>query len=95
MSDRLAIPPGDTIAPVFLKLPTERIVLLKCLLESYEGLAEIRTLDRDKGEIVLLALPDTEATLKAVLEAEQAALGFRYIPPPPSLANDWLLAAQE
>ncbi|MCB0324823.1 MAG: DUF4911 domain-containing protein [Bdellovibrionales bacterium] len=82
----------DDIRPLFLKLPPEHIVLLKNLLESYEGLAEIRTLDRETGEIVLLALPDTEATLRSVLDSEQPSLAFRYIPTPSSVAADWLLS---
>ncbi|HMO18176.1 MAG TPA: hypothetical protein PKA63_08245 [Oligoflexia bacterium] len=32
------------IATIFLKLPTSSIVFLKFLLESYEGIAELRTL---------------------------------------------------
>ncbi len=38
---------GSVLTPVFLRIPLEHIVLLKFILESYEGLGILRTLRRD------------------------------------------------
>jgi hypothetical protein len=82
----------DKISLLFLKLPAEEIVTLKFLLESYEGLGELRTLDCERGEVVILAIPDTVADLRAMLNSVKEMLKFREIPEPSSLEGDWLLA---
>ncbi len=79
------------IVALFLKLPAENIVVLRFLLESYEGFGELRTLNRDRGEVVILAAPDTELELRAALESATHLTQHREIPPPSSLAEDWLL----
>ena len=82
----------DNITPLFLKLPAEEIVTLKFLLESYEGFGELRTLDRERGEVVILAMPDLLPELKAMLETVKDMLRLREIPAPASLKGDWLLS---
>ena len=80
-------------ATIFLKLPTENIVLLKFLLESYEGFAELRTLHRERGEVVLLAAPDLESELLAFLDSTADMVGHRRIEPPETVTEDWLFAS--
>ena len=53
------------LRPIYLALPEANIVALKFITESYEGLAELRTLSAAKGEVVLLALSDTESEVKS------------------------------
>ena len=55
------------IKPIYLKLPREKIALLKFTIETYETLGIVRTLDPDKGIIVILALTDTEETMRKAL----------------------------
>lgn len=76
---------------IFLKLPAQNIVLLKFILESYEGLCILRTLNSARGEVVLIALPDTVNTLQEVLDDLEPLTGFRKIPAPSTLDEDWLL----
>ncbi len=76
---------------IFLKIPAQNIVLLKFILESYEGLCVLRTLNSARGEVVLIALPDTVETLEKVLENLESLTGFRKIPAPSKLDEDWLL----
>ena len=83
------------LIPIFLKLPKELIVEFKFTLESYEGLGIVRTLDSKRGEIVVLALSDTEETVRELIEGLKAPLGLREIPAPPSVENDWLLESSE
>ena len=83
--------PSDRLAPIFLTIASEDIVYLKSILESYEELGIIRTLNKDRGEIVILALPDTKHELLALLESLRDDLTFRITPPPPDAGEDWLL----
>ncbi len=83
---------GDELRPVFIKIAPEDIVYLKSVLESYEELGIIRTLNRLTGEIVILALKDTEKELLELLEALKAEIDFRIVPPPDIPSEDWLLA---
>jgi hypothetical protein len=86
------LPDDSDVTAIFLKLPTSNIVLLKFLLESYEGFGELRTLDREKGEVVILAMPDTAEELRNVLAASGDALACREIAAPEYCQGDWLLA---
>lgn len=83
----------DDMYPLFLKLPPENIVLLKCLVESYDGIAEIRTLDADVAIVVLLAMKDTKDILSQIIETENKSLNSAVIPMPEHLLqSDWLFA---
>ena len=83
---------NQQLQPIFLKLPPENIVRLKSLIESYEALAEMRTLNPQTGEIVLLALGDTAATLQQLVASVAEELHIREIPQPDvAETNDWLL----
>ena len=46
--------PGSALVPLFLKVAPQEIVFIKHILESYEELAVVRTLNADRGEIVAL-----------------------------------------
>ena len=81
--------------PLFVKLPPAHIVELKFLLESYEGLGIIRTLNQQTGEIVVLATTDTAAEARRVLESAAEALELRFVPTPESVSGDWLLADED
>ena len=80
--------------PIFLMLPPENIVFLKAILESYEWLGELRTLDPLRGEVVVMALKSSHDELNRVLESIQDETGHRSIPAPESLAKDWLMSSE-
>lgn len=67
--DRRLTPPGSELRPIFLRVPPEQIVYLKFILESYDGLGVVRTLDPEAAIIVVLALADTEAEADRLLES--------------------------
>ena len=87
-------PSAAKLCPIYIKLPAENIVTLKCLLESYEQLGITRTINSDAGEVVILAVSDTVNTLMELLEEVREELNLRLIPPPGSLSEDWLLGAE-
>lgn len=84
---------NDELYPVFIKIPPDQIVLLKCLIESYEGIAEIRTLDKDRAIVVILAMKDTVDIVFTILEKEQSLLKCELIEEPIDITEgDWLLS---
>ena len=83
--------PCHTLKPIFLKLPRENIAFLKFVLETYEGLGELRTLDGERGEVVILAPKDTVKDIKTMLNNLLPQTRHREIVAPDSIINDWLL----
>lgn len=82
----------ETLRPVYIQIDPEQLVVLKYIIESYDFLGIIRTLNREKGEIVILAVEDTVDELMRVLVSVQPEIGFAIVPPPESVCEDWLLA---
>jgi hypothetical protein len=78
MSDR-----GRTdIVEVYLRLPPTEIAYLKFIFESYEGIAVLRTIDRNAAVIVLLIAADLEGEARAILESLRAEVEWHEVPPP-------------
>lgn len=85
----------DLFYPIYLQLPAEKIVLIKFLLESYEGIGELRTIDNDKAEVAILSLTDTKDHVIKLLESEKDNLQHKIIEKPAVLTKDWLLGEME
>lgn len=84
---------SSELYPIYLQLPAANIVLLKFLLESYEGIAELRTLNSDQALVMLLALPDTVQAVEKLLDSEKHQLNWSIPVDPPNMDNDWLLSS--
>lgn len=81
--------------PVFCKLPPDNIVQLKNILETYDGMSgELRTLCPKKGEVVILALDDTEKLVRELIASIADELSLREVPRPDSCDGDWLFAEE-
>jgi hypothetical protein len=76
---------------IFIKLPPEHIVTMKFILESYEGLGIIRTLNAERGRLVLIAPSDSMQTLKGLLESLKDEIFVEEIAAPPEVNSDWLM----
>lgn len=80
------------IRAIYLRLPREKIALLKFTIETYETLGIVRTLDPDKGIIVILALSDTEETIrKALNDLQPSTEWLEMNSAPEGCKEDWLL----
>jgi hypothetical protein len=86
---------SDRLIPIFIKLPPEHIVSIKSIIEGYEGLGIVRTLNPQTGEVVILALEGTVEEVHKILEDIRTPLNLRIIPIPPSADDDWLLAGED
>lgn len=59
---------------IYLKLPQKNIVFFKFVLESYEGLGVIRTLNPETGEIVIFTTEHTKKDLLELIESLKSEL---------------------
>lgn len=76
---------------IYLETVPEHIAYLKFIFESYEEVGIIRTVDRKKAIIVLLAMDDFLDTARGILEAIKNDVPLREIPRPRNVEDDWLM----
>jgi hypothetical protein len=77
---------------IYLEIPPEHIAYVKFIFESYEEVGIIRTVNRKKAVIVLLAMNDFFATAHKILDSIKGAVPFREIPRPADMNDDWFMA---
>lgn len=76
---------------IYLETLPEHIAYVKFIFESYEEVGMIRTVDRRKAIIVLLAMEDFLSTAHNILEAIKSDVPLREIPRPGDAGDDWLM----
>jgi hypothetical protein len=64
---------------IYLEVPSEQIAYVKFIFESYEDIGIIRTVDRKKAIIVLLAMDDFLASARAILASLENEIPLRRI----------------
>ena len=79
------------MVPIYLEICPSDIAYIKFILESYEEVGIIRTIDRKKAIIVLLAVSDFIEVARAIVKSLQQEVTLIEIPPPPDLSDDWLM----
>lgn len=77
---------------VYLEIPAEQIAYVKFIFESYEDIGIIRTADRKRSIIVLLAAADFIAEARKILDALKREVPLVEIPRPADITDDWLMA---
>ena len=77
---------------VYLETPPEQIAYVKFIFESYEDVGIIRTVDRKKAIIVLLAVKDFVGAARAILDALKQEVPLVEIPKPADVIDDWFMA---
>ena len=78
------------LVEIYLRVPRSDISLVKFVLESYEGVGIVRTADRKKATVVVLAAPDFESHARAILESLREHVDWQEVPPP-ERQDDWLV----
>ncbi|HXG18995.1 MAG TPA: DUF4911 domain-containing protein [Methylomirabilota bacterium] len=81
---------NNDLIEIYLRVSREDIALLKFVIESYEGIGIVRTIDRKKATVVVLAMPDFLRHVRAVLESLREHMDWYEIPPPEE-QDDWLM----
>ena len=77
---------------IYLETPPEQIAYLKFIFESYEEVGIIRTVDRKRAIIVLLAVEDFVAVAREILDALKREVPLVEIPRPADVTDDWFMA---
>jgi hypothetical protein len=80
-----------TLVPIYLEIRPQDIAYIKFILESYEEVGIIRTVERKKAVVVLLAVEDYVETAHAIVKSLQQEITLIEIPPPPGIGDDWLM----
>jgi hypothetical protein len=77
---------------IYLETRPEHIAYIKFIFESYEEVGIVRTVDRKRAIVVLLALPDFVEVARKILESLRHEVLLTEIPRPADLADDWLMS---
>ena len=77
---------------IYLEIAPEHIAYIKFIFESYEEVGIIRTVERKKAVIVLLAMHDFLDTARQILDSLQQEIPFAEIPRPTDVTDDWFMA---
>jgi hypothetical protein len=75
---------------IYLRIQRTDIALLKFVVESYEGIGIVRTIDRKKATVAILAMPDLVDHMWRVLVSLREEMEWYEIPPPQE-QDDWLM----
>ncbi len=77
---------------IYLEIPPEHIAYIKFIFESYEEVGIIRTVERKKAVIVLLAMHDFFDAARQILDSLKQEIPVAEIPRPTDMTNDWFMA---
>jgi hypothetical protein len=80
------------LVPIYLVTAPEHIAYIKFIFESYEEVGIIRTADRKKSIIVLLAMKDFLPVAREILASVKSEVPLEEIPRPTDMSDDWLMA---
>jgi hypothetical protein len=75
----------------YFELQPEDIAYVKFILEAYEDVGLIRTIDRKKAVIVVLIVDDFLAAGRALLDSLKSEIEIAEIPRPADVGDDWLM----
>ena len=70
------------VEPIFLRVPRQEVAYVKFIIESYEGVAVTRTLDRHAALVALLVAPDFLPQARAIVAALAGEAGCCEVPRP-------------
>ena len=71
--------PLDTVT-LYYRVDPKKIVLIKSMLEGYEGLVVVRTADPKEGVVQLLVSPDFVDELEQILEELSRQIWMEPVP---------------
>jgi hypothetical protein len=77
---------------IYLETDPQNIAYIKFIFESYEEVGIIRTVDRKKAIIVLLAMEDFLIPARKIVESICRDRLIHEIPRPADITNDWFMA---
>lgn len=76
---------------IYLEIAAEDIAYIKFIFESYEEVGIIRTVEKKRAVIALLAMDDFIDAARAILAALEKEIPLREIPRPAEIEDDWFM----
>jgi len=76
---------------IYLEIAAEHIAYIKFIFESYEEVGIIRTVEKKRAVIALLAMDDFIDAARAILAAIEKEIPLREIPRPAEIEDDWFM----
>lgn len=76
---------------IYFELRPEDIAYVKFIIESYEVIGLIRTIDRKKAVIVVLIVEDFLAVGRSLMASLCSEIELTEIPRPADVGDDWLM----
>ncbi len=76
---------------IFLEILPKDIAYLKFVIESYEGVGIVRTVDQKMAVVDLLVIEDSMQIARSILASLQQEVSLTEIFRPPDIGEDWLL----
>jgi len=86
-------PPRDQLIEVFLRVRPEDIAYVKFIVESYETVGFLRTVDPKIAILMVLIVPDFHGDGLGLLASLENEIELERIPRPADLGDDWLVQA--
>ena len=80
------------LQPIYLEVKPEDIAYIKFIFESYDGVGIIRTVDRKRAIVVLLAIDDLVHVAHQILESLKQDTSLNEIPKPEDRSDDWFMS---
>ena len=80
------------LTALYFETRPEHIAYIKFVFESYEEVGIIRTVERKKAIIVLLAAPDFVEVARRIVASLKRDVPLFEIPRPDDVNDDWLMA---
>ena len=76
---------------IYLEIAAEDIAYIKFIFESYEEVGIIRTVEKKRAVIALLAMDDFIDAARAILASLKKEIPLREIPRPAEIEDDWFM----
>jgi len=70
------------VVPIWLEVPRYEIGYVKFIFESYEGVAVVRTWDRHRALLIVLAVPDFLSETHRIIDSLTTEIGCRVVESP-------------
>lgn len=83
--------PLNGLAEFYIRLDPADIAYVKFILESYEAVGFLRTVDPNEAILVVLVVPDFLDDGIRLLESIAREIRMETIPRPAELGDDWLV----
>jgi Domain of unknown function (DUF4911) len=77
----------------YVRLPPQHIAYLKFILESYETVGFLRTIDPRAATLVVFLVPEFADVGRAILDSVSREIPLVPIAKPAELGDDWLVGA--